>query len=257
MELEIRQVELLEQFCLLAKSTRGRGLAELISQATSEPNLFAFGELLDVPQIQELKTTEHAGWYELLQLYAYGTWADYKAKSPTLPSLQPPQVLKLKQLTVMTLSETTKVLSYELLMQQLDISHVRELEDLLINDCMYSGIVRGKLDQRRRCFEVHFAAGRDLRPGQLDGMIGTLAGWLSTSEDLLQSIQDKIRWADDKSDQHRRHKKELDDKMEEARKAIKLELDLRGQSDVMYSEGAASTLDYMEDGAPSRPKRRR
>jgi hypothetical protein len=30
------------------------------------------------------------------------------------------------------------VLPYDLLMQQLDISNVRELEDLLINDCMYS-----------------------------------------------------------------------------------------------------------------------
>ncbi|KAJ7009965.1 hypothetical protein NC653_000623 [Populus alba x Populus x berolinensis] len=29
------------------------------------------------------------------------------------------------------------------------------------------GIVREKLDQLRRCFEVQFAAGRDLRPGQL------------------------------------------------------------------------------------------
>jgi hypothetical protein len=71
-----------------------------------------------------------------------------------LPALEPQQELKLKQLTVMTLAERSKVLPYDLLMQQLNISNVRELEDLLINDCMYSGIVRGKLDQRRRCFEV-------------------------------------------------------------------------------------------------------
>ena len=31
-----------------------------------------------------------------------------------------------------------QVLPYELLMKQLDISNVRELEDMLINDCMYA-----------------------------------------------------------------------------------------------------------------------
>ncbi|XP_026379389.1 COP9 signalosome complex subunit 7-like [Papaver somniferum] len=53
------------------------------------------------------------------------------------------------------------------------------------------GIVRGKLDQLRRCFEVQFAAGRDLKPGQLRSMIQTLSSWLSTSDSPLVSIQDK------------------------------------------------------------------
>ena len=56
MELESRQSELLEQFCLLAKSTRGRGTVELISQATAEPGLFAYEELLDVQQIKDVST---------------------------------------------------------------------------------------------------------------------------------------------------------------------------------------------------------
>ncbi|ONM54583.1 COP9 signalosome complex subunit 7 [Zea mays] len=62
-------------------------------------------------------------------------------------------------------------------MQELDVSNVRELEDFLINECMYSGIVRGKLDQLRRCFEVQFAAGRDLTPDQLNNMIEILSDW--------------------------------------------------------------------------------
>lgn len=36
------------------------------------------------------------------------------------------------------LSRCAQSLPYELLMRQLDISNVRELEDLLINDCMYA-----------------------------------------------------------------------------------------------------------------------
>ncbi|KAH9543938.1 hypothetical protein CY35_13G091800 [Sphagnum magellanicum] len=174
--------------------------------------------------VSSLKGTEHSGALDLLRLFAYGIWSDYKSNAQLLPALEPQQELKLKQLTVMTLAERYKVLPYDLLMQQLNISNVRELEDLLINDCMYSGIVRGKLDQRRRCFEVHFAAGRDLRPEQLDNMIQTLATWLGNSDSLLLTIQEKIKWADSMSELDRRHKKEVEDKAEEIRKTIKKSL---------------------------------
>jgi COP9 signalosome complex subunit 7 len=56
MEVEGRQVALLEQFVLLAKNVRGRGAAEIVKQATCEPGLFAFGELLDMPSIQEVRS---------------------------------------------------------------------------------------------------------------------------------------------------------------------------------------------------------
>ncbi|KAK6162650.1 hypothetical protein DH2020_002491 [Rehmannia glutinosa] len=141
-----------------------------------------------------------------------------------LPQLVPDQVLKLKQLTLLTLAEANKVLPYDTLMQELDVTNVRELEDFLINDCMYVGIVRGKLDQLRRCFEVQFAAGRDLRPGQLGSMIQTLANWLSTSESLLVSIQEKIKWADTMSEVDKKHRKELDERVEEVKKTLSLKL---------------------------------
>lgn len=39
------------------------------------------------------------------------------------------------------------------------------------------GIIRGKLAQQQRCLEVHYAVGRDIRPGQLDNMITALHNW--------------------------------------------------------------------------------
>jgi hypothetical protein len=39
------------------------------------------------------------------------------------------------------------------------------------------GLIKGKLDQRRRCLEVHWAAARDMKPGQLERMQATLAQW--------------------------------------------------------------------------------
>ena len=45
----------IEQYVLLAKGARGRGLTELITRATSEPGVFGFGELLDVPSVKEVR----------------------------------------------------------------------------------------------------------------------------------------------------------------------------------------------------------
>eukprot|EP00850_Spirogloea_muscicola_P008766 SM000047S16905 [mRNA] locus=s47:638320:640886:- [translate_table: standard] len=287
MEFESRQAEVLEGFCLLARSARGRAAAQLVAQATAEPRLFAFGELLDQPHVQELEDSEHSAAFELLKLFAYGTWSQYKSRASTLPALQPQQALKLKQLTVITLAESAKVLPYDLLMAQLDITNVRELEDMLINDCMYAGIIRGKLDQQQRCLEViclstcwgsadysiiqvelsgltkaaqwnvelqvHSAAGRDLRPGQVESLLETLGTWLSTAEELLVTIQDKIHWADAQSAAHWRHRKEVEDAAEEVKNVLKSEAE-RGQSDLMYGDSGPSAMDYVEEDR-SRPKR--
>ncbi|KAH7285508.1 hypothetical protein KP509_33G031300 [Ceratopteris richardii] len=148
-----------------------------------------------------------------------------------------------------------KVLPYDLLMKQLDISNVRQLEDMLINDCMYAGIVKGKLDQRRRCFEVQFAAGRDLRPGQLEAMIQTLANCLSTSDNLLLTIEEKIKWADSMNELNLKHKKEIEDKAEELRKNMKAEMEIRGTQDLSFGDDGALVMDFEEDRV--RPKRRR
>lgn len=43
-----------QQFLILGKSARGRALAELINRATAEPGIFTFGELLSLPNVQEV-----------------------------------------------------------------------------------------------------------------------------------------------------------------------------------------------------------
>ena len=42
------------------------------------------------------------------------------------------------------------------------------------------GLIKGKLDQRKRCLEVHWAAARDMKPGQLARMQATLAQWYAS-----------------------------------------------------------------------------
>ncbi|KAJ6729977.1 COP9 SIGNALOSOME COMPLEX SUBUNIT 7 [Salix viminalis] len=255
MDIEQKQAEHIDHFVNQASTLKASALGPLIIEATSHPSLFAFSEILSVPTVSELQGTENSLYLDVLRLFAHGTWTDYKNNAGCLPQLVPDQVLKLKQLTVLTLAEVNKVLPYDQLMQELDVSNVRELEDFLINECMYAGIVRGKLDQQRRCFEVQFAAGRDLRPGQLGNMLQTLSNWLATSDNLLVSIQEKIKWADSMSEVDRKHRKDVEDRVEEVKKSLSLKADndFRGHEEI-YSE-PGGVMDYEEDR--SRPKRRR
>ncbi|XP_070680762.1 COP9 signalosome complex subunit 7-like isoform X2 [Malus domestica] len=253
MEIEQKQEEVIDHYVKQASSLDGSALGPLVAEVTSHPALFAFSEIIAVPNVLQLEGTGNSVYLDVLRLFAHGTWSDYKSDASRLPHLVPDQVLKLKQLTVLTLAETNKVLPYHQLMQELDVINVRELEHFLINECMYAGIIRGKLDQLRKCFE--FAAGRDPRPGQLGSTIQTLSNWLDTLSNLLISIQEKMKWADTMTEVAKEHKKEVGNRVEEVKKSIsiKADVDFRGHEEI-YSE-PGGVMDYEEDR--SRPKRRR
>ncbi|KAL9033773.1 MAG: hypothetical protein Q9214_007349, partial [Letrouitia sp. 1 TL-2023] len=86
----------LESFVLLSKSaTSPRAAVDLVTKATSAPNTFVFAELLQTPNIRALKDSErYAPYYTLLEIFSWGTWADYNGKDPLPPC---PPVSDLKQ----------------------------------------------------------------------------------------------------------------------------------------------------------------
>ena len=49
-----KQANPLEPFVLLAKTARGAAAVELVKQTLEAPNVYVFGELLDMPHIQEV-----------------------------------------------------------------------------------------------------------------------------------------------------------------------------------------------------------
>jgi COP9 signalosome complex subunit 7 len=59
--------------------------------------------------------------------------------------LKPQQVKKLKMISIVDMAQRSKILNYQELMRVLDISDLRELEDLII-DCLYNELMQGKLD---------------------------------------------------------------------------------------------------------------
>ncbi|KAH9776846.1 COP9 signalosome complex subunit 7 [Citrus sinensis] len=103
-------------------------------------------------------------------------------------------------------------LSYDQLMAELEIANVRELEDFLINECIFVGIVKGKLNPLRRCFEVQLAARRDVRPGQLENIM------LRLTNCTLSIIQDKTKWAETMSGDDKKHKMEVKNRLQDVKK---------------------------------------
>lgn len=70
----------LEQFVLLAKSAKGPAVAELINHATASPGVYVFGELLECECVKAISSGPHAKSVRLLEIFAYGTYDDYKSE---------------------------------------------------------------------------------------------------------------------------------------------------------------------------------
>lgn len=182
----------LEPFLLMAKSLKGAAAAKLIQDATSAPGVFVFSELLELPNIQELgKNEQHQKALSLLQLFSYKTYQDYLANKDVLPPLNQAQVIKLKHLSIVSLATHRRILPYSDLQKALDISNVRELEDLII-DAIYLDLLQGKLDQKEEQLEVSYTMGRDLEPGKLEQILASLRDWASTTSAVLSTLDGKI-----------------------------------------------------------------
>ncbi|QDZ19552.1 PCI domain-containing protein [Chloropicon primus] len=263
----VAEKDKLKHFLAVGKSVESSAAAmELIRTATAEPGMLAFQELSVLPAVRALSSSEDADcrvMFNLLLVFAYGTWSSYKKEGGRLPPISPEQQRKLRQLSVITLAEQNKVLPYAMLMSELDLKDIRELEDFIINDCIYTGVLVGKLDQKLRYLEVECAVGRDVHPNQLDEIVTSLESWLGSSDELLEAIQGQLDWANQTSQARAMHKTQVNMRIEEVKKNIRTELELRGaaQQDAMMTDSTGPGLDMMDedprDPRSVRSKRRR
>ena len=74
----------LQQFLLLAKTARGPAAVELVKQALSASGVYVFGELLETECVKDLSSESNNGYVTLLEIFAYGTYSDYKGECPLL-----------------------------------------------------------------------------------------------------------------------------------------------------------------------------
>eukprot|EP00294_Goniomonas_avonlea_P004234 CAMPEP_0114548950 /NCGR_PEP_ID=MMETSP0114-20121206/5261_1 /TAXON_ID=31324 /ORGANISM="Goniomonas sp, Strain m" /LENGTH=272 /DNA_ID=CAMNT_0001733587 /DNA_START=9 /DNA_END=827 /DNA_ORIENTATION=- len=247
----------IEQFCILAKSSKGRAAVSLVQQATSSPQTFFFGELLDCPNIQALEhNPETKPAWSLLHIFAYGTYQEYKACAATVGQLTEAQLAKLKILTIVSLSAKSKVLPYSLLQQQLEIASVRALEDLIIEG-MYNGLFKGKLDQAGQQFQISEAVGRDCQKSEVGEMIEVLKSWRARSAEILTCIDDNIRHAASAEEAEQQHQREFENCVEMVKKNLQAQMqaaEIEGGGRLPAKFEASEYYDEENKRPKSRPK---
>ena len=180
----------MNQFCILASKQKGRACAALIQQVLSNKKIYHFGELLSMHSVRQLneKDGEYISYYKTLELFAYGTYADYLKNVDIYLELNDAQIFKLKQLSIASLAEKNRNITYELLQNKIDINNIRLLEDLII-DTIYAGLIKGKLNQRNQILRIIDTVRRDVNLNQLGDVITYLKTWESTLENLIKAIK--------------------------------------------------------------------
>ncbi|KAG5179926.1 hypothetical protein JKP88DRAFT_71461, partial [Tribonema minus] len=184
----------LEQYCLLAKTAKGRACVALIQKVMADKKIFVFGELLAMPNVQGLRGTEHEPYLRLLELFAYGVYGDHKAAGGALPQLSDAMTEKLRMLTVVALANTSRVVPYGKLQEALGVSSVRVVEDVVL-DAMYAGLLQCRLDQRAGTLRVQHVTPRDVRPEEIDSMIATLDMWAGATDRALRGLRKGVNSA--------------------------------------------------------------
>lgn len=120
--------------------------------------MFAFGELRDIDSIRSLDPNSQLS--NLLNLFCYGVYGDHRNDS--IPALSDLQLRKLRLLTILSACEYRHCIFYEDLLKSLELTSLRELEDLII-ELIYTDAIVGRLDQQNRILVVESALGRDFR----------------------------------------------------------------------------------------------
>ncbi|KAI1303594.1 COP9 signalosome complex subunit 7a [Halotydeus destructor] len=211
----------LEQFIILSKGARGLAAVELIKQVLEHPNIYVFGELLDQPSIKELEeNADHSSWFRLLRLFAFGVYSDL-AKCPLpLPELTNQMKAKLRMLTTVTLASKNKRIPYDVLLVEIELTTLRELEDLII-EMIYSNVIAGKMDQQNSWLEVFSTISRDITADQLTEVSQVLSDWCENCDNVLANIEKQITLADKMKADFGISKSELDAHIAKVRSTIK------------------------------------
>ncbi|KAJ6021212.1 hypothetical protein N7540_006716 [Penicillium herquei] len=196
-----RAIEALQPFIHLAKSnsaTSPRFVAQIITNATSHPNTYVFGELLETPTIQSLRApdapTEYKGYLKLLEIFAWGTWQDYQG-TPNLPTLSAEQSNKLRLLTLITHATRPKPLTYNSLQTALGLPNAGDLE-ALVTTAIYSGLLQARLSPTTIPPSVNVtcvAPLRDVQPTSLPNMVAQLTEWEARCGQVARELEAEIQ----------------------------------------------------------------
>ena len=214
-----------QQFLLLAKSVRGSAAADLVTRVLEHVDIFGFDEFLRLETLVNSLKQDYQAVLATLELFAYGTLADYEADRSRFIPLSALARRKLQLLTLASLAARARVLSYPLLLKQLQIDSVRQLEDLII-DGIYAQVIRGKLDQLNHLLYVEYAIARDVDANALHRIEEVLDRWCENCSALLNVLKYEAKKANEEK-QRTMHEQ---DKYEKDMLSMVKIVDLEGQN---------------------------
>ncbi|KAF2737159.1 hypothetical protein EJ04DRAFT_488544 [Polyplosphaeria fusca] len=212
---QTRALNALEPFLALSKTANSpRAAADLVTQATSAGNTYVFAELLQTPNIQNLRDSkEYAPYYTLLEIFAWGSWENYKSQEG-LPKLSAQQHKKLLLLSLLPLSRSHKTLTYTSLLAALDLPSNRALEEL-ITTAIYAGLLSATLDPAHSLVSVtSIAPLRDLAPGSLPALSNTLETWSQRCDTALAELEAQVKQVREKAVERERQRRKRERALE-------------------------------------------
>ncbi len=68
------------------------------------------------------------------------------------------------------------------------------MEDLII-DCIYSGLIVGRLDQRKALLEIRYCRGRDINEKAIGLMKNRLLSWLKATDQIIAQLESQQKQA--------------------------------------------------------------
>ena len=115
-------------------------------------------------------------------------------ETPGLPALNDEQALKLRLLSLLTLSSTIRPLTYQALMEALSIPTAAKLESL-VTTAIYSSLIVARLSPATNPPIVNVTAVaplRDVRPQAVSTLISILSEWEGRCGDIINGIEAEI-----------------------------------------------------------------
>lgn len=212
----------LNQFVVLARSAQGKACEALVKQALEHSGVYNFGELLDCANVQALAEpgAESHRLVEVLRIFAFGTYSDYKARQGELLELTAAQKHKLQLLTVVSLATKDKYIKFADLQAAVDLHSQREVEDLII-EAVYQNLISGKMDQENQCLIIESSSCRDCRDEDIDEIISTLSWWHESAQKMVTSLDGMVDHTANSFEKHKSSREELEKLVQTTRGLLK------------------------------------
>ncbi|VDK88316.1 unnamed protein product [Litomosoides sigmodontis] len=174
--------------CNFRNAQNAEEVMQQICSVVEASDMYTFAQFLAEPSVEALQNDpNYFKYYNLLYLFAYGTYADYVARKDDLPELSKTMIQKLRQLTLVTMCSRSKIFSIESAMHELQITDLQEFQRLFIS-AVYDGIIQGRLNAQRSEVEVFSWKNRDISDEELDNICQELHKWIQWCTSIKESL---------------------------------------------------------------------